>query len=53
MYMNKCVYIYRERETYVYVYVYVYIYIYIFGKIKLSCDVIVVNNFPHQVIVFE
>ena len=24
-----------------------------FGKIKLSCDVIVVNIFPHQVIVFE
>ena len=25
----------------------------ILGKLKLSCDVIVVNNFPHQVIVFE
>ena len=23
------------------------------GKLKLSCDVIVVNKFPHQVIVFE
>ena len=23
-----------------------------FGKLKLSCDVIVVNNFSHQVIVF-
>ena len=25
----------------------------IFGKVKLSCDVIVVNHISHQVIVFE
>ena len=42
-----CVYI------YILLYRYVYIYIYTFGKIQLSCDVIVVSHVSHQVIVFE
>ena len=37
---------------YIYIYIHTHTHV-LFGKLKLSCDVIVVSHFSHQVMVFE